>query len=391
MKRIILILVGVALALLVMKFKPFSGSRLADGKAHAESANSTPAGAGRPVGNPGKSGTNDFQILSDTPTPNGRVIRASKGGVVKELTLPAGVQVSPELVEQGLFAPDPVPVDPELLRQAMRASLNRHLTFYGLVLDEKTNTVAGASIEASVTIADGISPQTSKTMQLVSDADGRFTFEQEWGQVVMFKVSKRPDYIDALLQRFQYGPIGNLPTRHVPNILAPVPFVLTHRKPAEPLVSFSKSFGAPNSGEPVRVDLTTGRLVKEGGDLIVSISCPEPYTELKRFPWKLSVAAVGGGMSEVPSSPGEPIRLEYLHEAPEAGYESGINVEYGPNTESYRVQHDGWFYVKSRSGQNYAKIYFRMNTFWDERGVPFRIEAVVNTNASRNLQTPVGR
>ena len=44
------------------------------------------------------------------------------------------------------------------------------------------------------------------------------------------------------------------------------------------------------------------------------------------------------------------------------------------------------YYVRSRGGQVYAKMFFRMNTVWDERGVPFRIKAVVNTNALRNLQ-----
>ncbi len=387
MKRICLLLAAIALVLLVTRFMPTpdngSMNRRNDGK-KATTTSSAASSRGKP-------GTNDFVILSDTLTSTGRVIRASKGGVEKELSLPVGVQVSPELVEQGLFAPDPPPMDPELLRQAMRARLNRHLTFYGIVLDEKTNTVAGASIEASVTIADGLTPQSNRTAQLVSDAEGHFTFEQEWGQVVMFKVSKRPDYIDALLQRFQYGPIGNLPTRHAPNILAPVPFILTRRKPPEPLTSFAKWFGAPNTGEPVRVDLNTGKIVKEGGDLIVSIYHPDPFKAGIQTPWKLTVSAVDGGLIEVPFHPADPVRLENLHEAPEGGYQSGFVVEYYADSPRYRRQHESVCYLKSRNGQIYSKLRFDMNTFWDERGILFRIEAVVNTNASRNLQTPVGQ
>jgi hypothetical protein len=79
--------------------------------------------------------------------------------------------------------------------------------------------------------------------------------------------------------------------------------------------------------------------------------------------------------------------MEHLHEAPEVGYEPGFSVEYGPDTSTFSVQHSGWYYVRSRNGQIHAKMSFFMNTFWDERGVPFRVEAVVNTNASRNLQT----
>jgi hypothetical protein len=126
--------------------------------------------------------------------------------------------------------------------------------------------------------------------------------------------------------------------------------------------------------------------VPQGGDLVVSIWCPEPYTNLRQFPWRLTVEAVDGGLVEVE---GAELRMEHLHKAPVAGYQSGFQVEYGPNSAEYRRQHDGWYFVRSRSGQVHAKLRFEMRTFWDERGVPFGIRAVVNTNGSRNLQTPV--
>ena len=93
----------------------------------------------------------------------------------------------------------------------------------------------------------------------------------------------------------------------------------------------------------------------------------------------------------MPSAPPDSVRLEYLHEAPDGDYTPAIGVEYGPDSMPYVRQFDGLFYIKSRNGRVYAKLRFDMNTFWDERGIPFGISAIVNTNASRNLQTPVGQ
>jgi hypothetical protein len=62
-------------------------------------------------------------------------------------------------------------------------------------------------------------------------------------------------------------------------------------------------------------------------------------------------------------------------------------VEHGPNLPNYWRQHESLFYLRSRSGQVYAKVRFDMNTRWGERGVPIIIAASVNTNGSRYLHT----
>jgi hypothetical protein len=125
--------------------------------------------------------------------------------------------------------------------------------------------------------------------------------------------------------------------------------------------------------------------------LVVSIHCPEPYTELKRFPWKFALQSVEGGLFVLPSSPGKFVSLERLHLAPEDGYAPMLSMAYPHDSTPFQVQYEGTFYLKSRNGQVYAKLRFDVSTRWDERGVPFGIQAVVNTNASRNLQTPVGQ
>lgn len=198
----------------------------------------------------------------------------------------------------------------------------------------------------------------------------------------MITVAKKPEFIDTEPQWFQYGPVGSRP-KHVPNITSPVVFELHRAKAKESLLTFERQFRALNTGEPVRVDFTTGKVTKDGGDILVSIHCPEPFNSGVKYPWKLTVQAVGGGLIESKTG-----RLELMHQAPAGNYAKSITVEYGPNSEKYDRQHDGYYYIQSRNGQIYTKMFFYMHTQWDERGVPFGIKAVVNTNASRNLQTP---
>jgi hypothetical protein len=124
--------------------------------------------------------------------------------------------------------------------------------------------------------------------------------------------------------------------------------------------------------------------VPAGGDLVITLQAFEPYTNLRQFPWSLSVEVVDGGLVEVNR---RPQLLQYLPEAPTDGYIPGFAVEHGPNLPNYWRQHESMFYLRSRNGQIYAKIRFRANASWDERGIPFSIVAVVNTNASRYLHT----
>ena len=140
--------------------------------------------------------------------------------------------------------------------------------------------------------------------------------------MVMVSVSKEPGYISPPVQIFQYGPVGNL-LLHRPTVVDPIVFTLHRKKSEEPLFVFSNGFLAPNTGQSVKVDFTTGKPVRDGGDIIVSIYCPEPYTNLKRFPWKLSVQVVGGGLIQADAR-----RLSEMHEAPLGAYVSDLLVDH---------------------------------------------------------------
>jgi|GEM_PF-3319908 len=266
---------------------------------------------------------------------------------------------------------------------AYNAINEQPILFYGRVVDEKTNAVGGATVHANVAMRT-LNSSGEKKFTVTSGENGYFTISGVSGENLAVGVTKEPDYYFAPVQLFRYSQFYGA-TRHQPDPNSPVVFVLHKIKGPESLLYWDRAFGAPNTGEPVRIDFTTGEKVISGGDLVVSIMHPEPYSNLKQPAWSMKIAAMNGGFIHT-----DQIRLEFMHEAPESGYQPVIEVVMESDDPNYRRQFEGCYYVKSRNGQHYAKVRFRMNTYWDERGVPFGIQCFVNTNASRNLEVPLG-
>lgn len=319
-----------------------------------------------------------FEILSDQMTATGRVVRAMKNGVEKSAYIPPTMEISKEQLEATLFAEPKIPK-----RVKPTDVLESHLSFYGRVLDQISNAIVGASIETTTLVMFPGKNAEQKKDQFLSASDGSFSVEEDWGQQLTIKVKKN-GYIDAPYQVFRYGNNAPSSPKHIPDSINPVIFVLHEKQSSESLFSFTTGQGLPHEGTPVRFDLTTGKIVATGGDLIVSINCPDPYDNSKKSPWSLSVMVENGGLIETHPVDG---RIENMFKAPATGYENGFEVKYGPDTPEYKRQHDSLYYLTSRYGQVYAKLRITMNTYWDERGVPFGIRAVVNTNGSRYLHT----
>ncbi len=321
------------------------------------------------------------KIVSDTTTSSNRIVVGEKNGIQKTAIIPPTLAnaLTTDQILYGLFHTN----NPA---NKSGSGLNQHLTFYGVIVDDQTNIVAGATINGSILVVDGQNPPQQVPVETMSDGNGRFQFDMDYGQLVSLTVSKGTNYISPPPRWFRYGSGGYGPQESeiisYPNINDPVVFVLTKKSPQK-LTEFRKEFAAPNNGDPVRVDLTTGQIVSEGGDLIISITCLEPYSETTSSPWSLSVKVVDGGIFQVAD---QNTRMEYLLQAPTDGYTDGIDISYDQNSTPYLRQYESWFYVKSRNGAVYAKMYFNMNTRWNERGVPFAIWAVVNPNASPILQ-----
>ena len=317
-----------------------------------------------------------IHIVSDQMTSTGRVVAVEQSGERRYLVLPKTREFSDDMIRQMAEA---ILQKPEAPTTQPPGRLNDRLLFYGQVVDDETNGVPGAEIKGTALVMNGGRSGGDTPVSTLAGAEGRFSFDIPNGQSLMLRASKEPDYIPSEFQSFQYGTRGQAPI-HQPDSTRPVPFMVTKKQKREPLLEINRWWGAPNTGEPVRIDLSTGNKVPAGGDIVVSIECPEPFKAGNKIPWKLVIDAPGGGLLAVSTE-----RLEYMLSAPVGGY-GPIVVEHAKDADDWSPQFDGYLYLKARNGGIYAKLLFHMHTHWDERGVPFGFKAFVNTNGSRNLQ-----
>ena len=307
----------------------------------------------------GNSNLQSFKIVSNEITSTGQIVHATKNGVEKKIFIPRGMSVPENILDSTLFGQPKIPKQPNRPTDVLNSDLN----FYGLVVDENSNVIAGANVNTIVLVMSPGQDAHSQTSSLVSGSDGRFSIEKQWGQQIMVKVSKA-SYLDTTWQTFRYGNIGGVEPRYYPDQNNPAVFVLYAKANSETnsasLFSFNKVFGLPHDGSSTRIDLTTGQIVPTGGDLIVSINCPEPYTNLKEFSWEISINVVGGGLIEA-----HPInnQIENMQDAPSDGYSEGFDLKYDANSPDYRRQLDDLYYISSRNGQVYAKVRRHMTTF----------------------------
>jgi hypothetical protein len=323
------------------------------------------------------------KIISDMTTASNRVVVAEKDGVQKTAYIPPSLAhaMTDDQIIESLFHTNSLPVP-------STGTLNQHLSFYGLTVDDKTNVLGGVTISGGVLVVDGKNPSQRIPINTVSGADGRFQVDVDYGQLIWLTVSKGTNYISPPSRQFQYGTGGygarDSETISHPNVNDPRVFVLTKKQETEPLIEIRKGMTAPNTGEPVRIDLTTGQVVATGGDLIVSITCLDRFKAGVHIPWKLVLQATDGGLATI--SEGQLDRtLMYQFEAPPTGYDEVV-IDHPKDDPKWDTQYDGILYLKSRNGQIYGKLSFGMNIIWDERGVAFGFHSFVNTNGSRNLQ-----
>lgn len=320
------------------------------------------------------------RIVSQTLTETGKVVVVETGGRLWTNLFPDTML---SLTDEQLLELAEAVAEPPPPRSTPAAdTLNKRLLFYGVTLDDQTNLLPGVTITGLVTVARYGGELRHLPVATESGPDGRFEFDIADGQVLMVAADKGPDYIPPPWQWFQYSPMGNNQPLHRPASPMPMPFVLTKRQKEEPLFEVDRGWAAQNTGEPVRIDLTTGKVVPTGGDIVVSIFCPEPYKAGEKIPWRLVLSATGGGLV-----PAQAERLDYMLQAPAGGYQEFV-VEHAKDAPDWNSQFNGKFYLKAREGRLYAKLRFDMHTRWDERGVPFGFHALVNTNGSRNLQMP---
>jgi hypothetical protein len=259
--------------------------------------------------------------------------------------------------------------------EALEKSQDRWRTpieFYGQVVDESTNPVAGAEVHFVWT---DLSPTGNSEKQATSDSNGRFSLRNVTGMNLIVRVSKQGYYA--------YQPFGaafnyaGQDQNFAPDAASPVIFRLRKKGVAEPLIRFRKTFSVPKDGSPIQVDLVTGNLVT-AGNAGMKVECWTQDAGKKpgeRFDWKCRVSLAGGGI--------QPCTEQFPFLAPAADYASSDEVDMTVKPDQpWQLDVQRSYFVHTADGR-YGRVVFRMIAHGDHFCM---IESCFNPSGSRNLE-----
>lgn len=254
------------------------------------------------------------------------------------------------------------------------ASLNMPIEFYGVVIDQNNNPVPEAEVHYSA--LDKFDAPGS-AYQGRSDASGVFSIKGVRGAVLNVGVRKKGYYPigEKSTGMFAYGIGADEVRRKPPTQNAPAIFVLHKIGQTESLVHFDQYYKISRTGEPVEVNLETGKLT-DRGDLRVQAWTDDLHSGKKvRYDWKCLLSVPGGGLLERVN--------EFAFEAPVGGYNESVEIAMQHNTARWSPQGQWSYFVKLADGR-YARVEFKMIAGGEHY---FRLESYYNPiPGSRNLE-----
>ena len=250
------------------------------------------------------------------------------------------------------------------------------ILFYGKVIDQFGNAVAGANVKVSWS---GLDPDESTFMNVISDKNGAFSISGVNGKRLGVDAIEKIGYVlSTKIQRdFEYAAFFD-ETYCIPDQKTPKIFLMHKKSDVESLIAISKRFEISSDGiSPI--NLKTGR--SEYPDLSIEILENkieyDPIKMTRTTKWSARLHAYSGGI--------QPVNVEFATIAPESGYQSAISINQDTpqpaGFQSGSLYSGGRFFVKTESG--YAFVDFRMVP--GHKG--FRVISYLNPNVgSRNLE-----
>jgi hypothetical protein len=240
------------------------------------------------------------------------------------------------------------------------------------VVDENTNTVAGAQVNFD---CNDMSASGTSFYHTQSDVNGLFSIKDIKGKILGVTVSEEGYYTSRRdNNNFEYGdPYGHF----VPDQSNPVVFHLRRKGAGEALIHFHKSFRVSKDGTPIQIDLSRGEL-GTGGKNTLQVECWTYDAEKKlgwKFDWKCRISVPDGGLQLYAE------QFPFL--APEDNYMAadGIDMAVKPNVPwSQDVKRN--YFVRTGDGK-YARVEFRMIAHGDHFCT---IDSYFNPSGSRNLE-----
>lgn len=259
----------------------------------------------------------------------------------------------------------------EKIQEAWRTPIE----FYGIVVDQSNNPVAGASIQF---VCSDLSKTGTSYYNAESDANGMFSLTGVLRKGISVQVSKEGYYASRRdRDSFEYAFNGG--NNFVPDAGNPVIFHL-HKKGQGAQLTTS-AYGmrddfpvlVPRDGTPVNVDLIE-RKTDVSGDLQLSQIKPD-WSQLQQATnWSFHMNLSDGGFV------GEDDAFQF--EAPETGYESTIDLNFVKGEPGWETQMATNYYIVFGQPPKYGWLHIDANIAQQTVFLKYAI----NPTGSRNLE-----
>jgi len=285
------------------------------------------------------------QRPSEAPLPLQEIVK-------KEKTRPVDTKKAAPLKEQ----------EPSLQEKSLAIAREEmvDIVFYGKVVDENENAVAGAEIKFAV---HDLSKSARTEYQTVSDANGLFSLTGIQGRWMGINLSK-DGYYTPVKENRSYEYYNRFAKIAEPDLDNPVVFHLRKKGDAEAMIHLEKQVPI-QLNTPVTVDLKIGKIGSADGQLQVTLL--ENQGKLKQ--WSMVLTMNQGGII--------PAMEEFPTIAPEDGYSSAVTLDIDSQLPPswIGVYKGGRFYVRLQEGYGLIEVkmvpggeYFRLTTYFNPSG-----------------------
>ncbi len=272
---------------------------------------------------------------------------------------------------------------PEQARQEIE-SANAPIEFYGKVIDQDSNALAGAKIKIGIRhwymVEPSLLPAGSDMMaggkeiyqEQISDASGGFEFHGETGDG--FGVGITKDGYELEPNRYGFGPTAG-------SYGNPVVFKMWSTNIHQKLIGGNKSFDIVPDGRAYFINLTDDTISESGtGDLKIWIQYTNQITQGQLYDWSAEIDVINGGLLEVPLGTA-------MFEAPTDGYtpsyQSHQQIKGGQRGSTGEHQ----YYLQLKNGQEYGQMSIGLYApFNDQTPGLVRLSYAINPSGSRILR-----
>ena len=226
------------------------------------------------------------------------------------------------------------------------------ITFYGKVVDEKGNPIAGAEVDVSVADRPFDIVKGGTDFKRNTDLQGLFSISGVHGLGVNITASKKGYYnIPKSSGRFGYVSGSGCDPPH-PNPKAPAILMLRKKGLSEDLIHLEHvRVRVEKDGDPVYVNFIDGKATQGSNSLTIQIwsNKDKPKTSgTRNFTWKAILSIPGGGLMEDK-------RTEiYNFFAPETGYTEDVVIDMPENKSDWRPFQKGKYFIRFPDGR-YAR------------------------------------